>query len=541
MALNFYFPNLARTKKQPRFFNAYSASLKNFFKEPVVTILNKQGRQGKGLAVGNKKFFNHTDLPAAETALFNFSANQRMFFAILGIALVLAFIVDWHLTLVILLALFMLVYFLDALFNVYLVYRSFVRQPEINIGAEETQLVPGAVWPEYTIFCPLYKEGEVVPQFVAAMKKLDYPPARLQILLLLEEDDLQTIRELQKMSLPSNFFAVVVPHSMPKTKPKALNYGLKYARGEYAVIYDAEDIPDALQLKKAVLAFAKAPAGTVCMQAKLNFYNPTQNLLTKVFTSEYSLWFDLVLPGLQSLDAPIPLGGTSNHFRTKDLIKLQGWDAFNVTEDCDLGIRLAKKGFKTAIFNSTTWEEANSQYKNWYRQRSRWIKGYMQTFLVHMRQWRIFFKNRKVGDLLYFQLTVGGKVVSLFLNPLMWGLTVVYFAFRPAFGHTIESFFPSPVLYMGVFSFVFGNFFYLYRCMIGSAKRNFDGLIKYTFLVPFYWLGMSLAAWKAVFEMAFKPHYWAKTAHGFHLKKQLDKFLPPVVPAPKKTFSEVAE
>ncbi len=316
---------------------------------------------------------------------------------------------------------------------------------------------------------------------------------------------------------------LVVPHSKPKTKPKALNYGLTKAKGDYVVIYDAEDIPDVKQLKKSVLAFQKAGDRTVCIQAKLNFYNPYQNTLTRIFTAEYSLWFDLVLTGLQSLKAPIPLGGTSNHFKTSNIRKLEGWDAFNVTEDCDLGTRLAKKGYLTAIVDSTTLEEANSSITNWFGQRSRWIKGYIQTYFVHMRSPGDFLTHKK-SHLFTFQLVVGAKIFSLFANPFMWLSTILYFAFRPTLGPFIESFFPAPVLYMGVFALVFGNFLYLYYYMIGCAKRGQEELIPYALLVPLYWLLMSLASWKALYEFITNPHYWAKTRHGLHLsdKKAMD-------------------
>ena len=283
-------------------------------------------------------------------------------------------------------------------------------------------------------------------------------------------------------------------------------------------MYEAEDIPDPLQLKKAVIAFGKASPKTVCIQAKLNFYNPQHNLLTRLFSTEYSLWFELVLTGLQLIEAPIPLGGTSNHFRVHDLKNLAGWDAFNVTEDCDLGLRLTKRGYKTAIIDSVTYEEANSSFFNWFGQRSRWIKGYIQTYLVHMRSPLAFSKSRKL-NVAIFQLTVGGKVLSLFINPLMWCITITYFVLRPLVGTTIESFFPVPVLYMGVLCLVFGNFVYIYSYMIGIAKRHEWWLIKYVFLVPFYWLCMSLSAWKALASLIVSPFYWSKTQHGLHLSK----------------------
>ncbi|MGH7203926.1 MAG: glycosyltransferase family 2 protein, partial [Candidatus Levyibacteriota bacterium] len=330
--------------------------------------------------------------------------------------------------------------------------------------------------------------------------------------------DKETIDQVATFNLPSYFEVVIVPHSFPKTKPKACNYGLTKATWEYAVIYDAEDAPDPLQLKKSVIAFAKARRNTICVQAKLNFYNPQQNFLTRVFTAEYSLWFDLVLTGLQSIGAPIPLGGTSNHFKTKDLHKLKGWDSFNVTEDADLGIRLVKAGYTTAIVDSQTLEEANSSLMNWFAQRSRWIKGYMQTYLVHTRNLKTFLPRNKRAHLVTFQLVIGGKVLSLFINPLMWLITLTYFILRPFVGDFIESFFPTPVLYMGVFSLVVGNFLYLYYYMIGCAKHGHYDLIQYVFLVPLYWLTMSIASWIALYQLIVKPHHWSKTKHGLHLK-----------------------
>src|SRR5258708_5513213 len=187
-------------------------------------------------------------------------------------------------------------------------------------------------------------------------------------MLLLEEDDTETIETVKTMLLPSYVRTVIVPQSMPKTKPKACNYGLSFAKGKYLVIFDAEDMPDPLQLKKAYLGFQKVPSNVKCLQAKLSYYNSRQNLLTRFFTAEYALWFDLTLPGLQSLNSALPLGGTSNHFETVVLKKLKGWDPFNVTEDADLGVRLFQEGYRTAIIDSTTYEEATSSPKNWIRQ-----------------------------------------------------------------------------------------------------------------------------------------------------------------------------
>ncbi len=477
-------------------------------------------KEGHGFHYKGKKFIHHTTLSHHESAFHRVNMYQKItLFSIVSL-LIVGMTINWHTTIVVLLAILTFLYFADLLFNFFLIYRSFSMPSEIQVSNEEMAQVNDAYWPLYTIFCPLYHEWQVVPQFITAIDKLEYPKNKLQVMLLLEEDDAETINKIQEFNLPSYVEVMVIPHSIPKTKPKALNYGLQHAKGDYLVIYDAEDIPEPMQLKKAILAFSKVTSKTLCMQAKLNFYNPHQNILTRIFTAEYSLWFDLVLTGLQSISAPIPLGGTSNHFRTRDLHTLKGWDAFNVTEDCDLGMRLVKRGFKTAIIDSITHEEANSDLINWFRQRTRWIKGYIQTYLVHMRDPKAFITNWKEPHVITFQLIVGGKVLSMIINPFMWVITISYFVFRPLIGSFIESFFPTPVLYMGVFSLIIGNFLYMYYYMIGCYKRGQDEIVKYAFLVPFYWLAMSVAAWLAFYQMIKSPHYWPKTEHGLHLNNK---------------------
>lgn len=476
-----------------------------------------------GFFYKNREYVHHSDLDRTETAFYNLVLHQKFLLLVFLILIGGAFYLNWHATLVAIFSTLTIVYFLDFLFNAFIIYRSFSVRPEITVSPEELRALSDEELPTYTIFCPLYREWHILPQFVEAISKLDYPKDKLQVLLLLEENDKETIEKIPEIKLLSNFERIVVPHSIPKTKPKAMNYGLRFATGERLVIYDAEDIPEPDQLKKAVIAFRKSGDRVVCVQARLNFYNPYQNILTRLFSVEYSLWFDLVLPGLQSINAPIPLGGTSNHFKTDYLRMIGGWDAFNVTEDCDLGMRLAKRGYRTAIVDSTTYEEANSSPINWYHQRSRWIKGYMQTYFVHNRRQREFFKNNKIRDFVSFQLVVGSKVLSLFINPVMWVITACYFLFRSKIGLFIESLFPGPILYIGAFSLVFGNFLYIYYYMVGASKRGYDSLVKYVFLIPIYWLGMSLAAWRAVYEIIARPHYWYKTAHGLHLGVKFER------------------
>ena len=489
----------------------------SWFRKIQVREFSDRATRGRGFLIGGKRTVHHTSLDIENSAAVSITSGQKLFLLTALLLTALLLLLSWKAVVFTLVCVLTAFYFIDLLFGLFLAYRSFSKNPEIQVSQAELDALKETDLPTYTVFCPLYKEWRVLPQFIEAMQQLDYPKSKLQVMLQLEEDDQETVQHARAMQLPEYFHIVVVPNSKPKTKPKAMNYGLQFATGDIITIYDAEDIPEASQLKKVVVAFRKLPENVVCVQGKLNFYNPQQNMLTRMFTAEYSLWFDLILPGLQSIGAPIPLGGTSNNFKKSVLHELAGWDAYNVTEDCDLGMRLAKKGFRTAIVDSTTLEEANSGYHNWYRQRSRWIKGYMQTYLVHMRAPRKSVREFGLRNFLLLQLTVGGKVLSMFVNPLLWLVTFAYFASRTQVAPLIEPFFPPLVLYIGVVSLIFGNFFYVYAYLIGLAKRREFRVMKFVFLVPLYWLGMSVAAWKALYELIIKPHYWQKTNHGLHL------------------------
>jgi cellulose synthase/poly-beta-1,6-N-acetylglucosamine synthase-like glycosyltransferase len=474
---------------------------------------------GAGIIHNKEKLITHTSLEPFQTALKTFTSKQIFLLCLILSVLVVGFFWNAFNTAVFLVGFLSTVYFIDVLFNLALVFKSLHFPPEFKVASKDLTSLDEKNLPIYTILCPLYKEAHILPHFLDSIEKLDYPKDKLDVILLLEEDDTETIDSASDLNIPFYVRTLIVPDSQPKTKPKACNFGLAHARGEYLVIYDAEDRPEPLQLKKAYIAFQKVPASTVCLQAKLNYFNPSQNLLTRFFTAEYSLWFDVVLPGLQSIDSTIPLGGTSNHFKTQTLLNLKGWDPFNVTEDCDLGVRLFKEGFKTAIIDSITLEEANSSPKNWLRQRSRWIKGYMQTYLVHMRNPLSFIKEHGIHAFV-FQLVIGARISFMLINPFLWLVTFSYFAFFDLVGPQIEAFFPSLIFYVAVISLVFGNFMYIYNYMIGLAKREHFGLIKYIFLTPLYWLLASVAASIALYQLLVKPHYWEKTEHGLHIRHE---------------------
>ncbi|MBI2611535.1 glycosyltransferase [Candidatus Gottesmanbacteria bacterium] len=491
-------------------------SRKKIYHLPAVT---KDSMIGAGIAHKRKRFITHTTLNHRNSAYATLTLWQKIFIFFFLILTSLGFYLNSWNTAITIVAILSTIYFLDVLFNLFLVLKSLHYPPEIKLEEKDLENIKNDELPIYSILCPLYKESHVVSQFIRAIGRLNYPKSKLDVMLLLEEDDKETISEVKKMDLPSYIRVVIVPDSKPKTKPKACNYGLAHAKGDFVVIFDAEDIPDPMQLKKAYFAFQQLPEDIVCLQAKLNFYNPHQNFLTRLFTAEYSLWFDVVLTGLQSVETTIPLGGTSNHFRTNVLRKLHGWDPFNVTEDADLGTRLFKEGKKTAIFDSTTLEEANSNAINWLRQRSRWIKGYIQTYFVHMRNPLEFIKNHGLHAF-FFQLVVGGKIAFMLINPFLWAATISYFTLFAIVGPTIERLYPTAIFYMGIISLVFGNFLCLYYYMIGCAKRGHFSLIKYVYIVPLYWLLVSLSAVIAVIQLIVKPHYWEKTHHGYHIGKK---------------------
>lgn len=376
--------------------------------------------------------------------------------------------------------------------------------PEALAAMDERNL------PVYTVLVPLYREAAVTPYLVEGINSLDYPKTKLDVRLLCEEDDDETIAAILAMELPPHFRPIVVPPSQPQTKPKACNYGLLGAKGEYVVIYDAEDRPDPSQLKKAVLMFENIDDTVVCIQAKLNFFNQETNFLTRWFSIEYAMLFDLVLPGLDARKDPIPLGGTSNHIKLDQLVEVGGWDPYNVTEDADLGVRLHQAGFRTTMMDSTTYEEANTEIGSWVRQRSRWIKGYLQTWLVYMRNPFRLMSNLGFKGFVSFQLLIGGTFIFL-INPIFWFLTTLFALTQTGF---IQELFPGWVYYLAAAQLFLGNFVFMYLGLAASVRRGDHSLAPYALFLPFYWGLMSIAAWKGFVQLFTNPFYWEKTEHG---------------------------
>lgn len=382
----------------------------------------------------------------------------------------------------------------------------------VRVSDTEALSIPDHELPRYTVLVPAFREpliGELVDNLAA----LDYPAHLLDVRLLLEADDHDTVAAARASNPPAHVSIVLVPPSQPRTKPKACNFGIADADGELVTIYDAEDLPDPLQLRRAVAALRWLGPAYACVQAKLNYFNATQNLLTRWFTVEYGTWFAYLLPGLVALRAPLPLGGTSNHFRTDVLREVGGWDPFNVTEDADLGMRLHRAGYRVGVLDSLTLEEANSDPINWIKQRSRWYKGYLQTFLVHVRQPLQVARELRGQGLAGLLLFVAGTPLLTACNAIFWLLTAMWFAGRPGW---LAALFPPAVYYLGLFCFVAGNFAVVYMNVFAVRHMRRPDLLGAALLSPLYWVLMSLAAIKAVVQLVLNPSYWEKTTHGLH-------------------------
>ncbi len=376
---------------------------------------------------------------------------------------------------------------------------------------EEVLAVDERTLPVYSILLPMYHEAATLPNIAQALRSIDYPLSKLDIKLILEHDDDETIDKAKELGLEGIFEIIRVPDSLPKTKPKACNYALHFCRGELATIYDGEDAPEPDQLKKAVIAFKKAPENTAVIQARLNYFNVAENWLTRMFTMEYSLWFDFYLPALDALRIPIPLGGTSNHFKMDVLREMEGWDPYNVTEDCDLGVRLTQAGYRVGVLNSTTFEEANNSIPNWIRQRSRWLKGYMQSYLVHMRSPIKLYRTLGFVGFWGFQFFIGGTIVSALLTPVMFLMYILWLATSTT---AFDPYFPPVVLYLTLFNLLIANGFLIYLFMLSGFKRRYFSLIPWALTVPLYWLLQSWAGYKGFWQLIHNPFYWEKTHHG---------------------------
>lgn len=422
-------------------------------------------------------------------------------------------------------------------------------------------LVRESELPAVTILLPLYREERTLPHLLASVHRFDYPKDHIDAKLLLEEDDQITWRAVARLHgtrhdnvqfelLPQGLLVrdnegregtlvvdlVDVPRGTPKTKPRALNFGLKWARGDLVTIYDAEDRPERDQLKKVAAYFRAYPDPSLaCVQCRLNYYNPDQSLLTRLFTIEYTMWFDSFLPAWERAGNVVLLGGTSNFFRTDILRRVGGWNPYNVTEDADLGVRLARAHYRTAVIDSTTWEEAVPRLRPWIRQRSRWLKGYMQTARDHLR--RPVAMVREVGP--WKTLSVAILTLSPFLNfPVLatWSLFVIYWVnwlrpgplapvaetIRAGYNHSLLVYYAS----MGTFAAgILLTWMLSITTIAARASRLKDpekagsmwAKMKFAYLLPLYYFLFFFPTCIAAYELVVRPNFWHKTTHGVSL------------------------
>jgi len=387
-----------------------------------------------------------------------------------------------------------------------------MERPRLDLWRTHRWQIDDSRLPVYTVAVPIFREESVLDQLIAALSAIDYPAAKLDIRLLVEEIDWGLRRALAARELPPFMQVVIVPRGLPQTKPRALNIALSEARGELFAIFDAEDIPDPRQLRLAAARFLRSDAELVCLQAHLVIDNTEDGWLAGCFALEYAGLFDVLNPGLLHSGLPIMLGGTSNHFRTQALRRIGGWDPWNVTEDADVGFRLVRSGGYIADLPSSTLEEAPATLRAWLKQRTRWHKGYLQTLISHLLSpWRLLREAGVTATLTLLALLLG-TLLSMLGYPffitaaIMTWLDGWLFSAETLLGMLVSSF--ALVLAAGGICVIF------LVPALGAWRRGAPGLWRWLPLLPVYHLMASLAAWLALYEYLDDRFAWNKTAHG---------------------------
>jgi len=377
--------------------------------------------------------------------------------------------------------------------------------------------IDDAELPVYTVAIALYKEASVARQLARAIDRLDYPRAKLDVKFVVECDDHATADALRRHAPRAPHEIIVAPEGAPRTKPRALNVAMPFARGTLAAVFDAEDLPEPRQLRRAAALFARLPAEVACLQASLAIDNGALNWMTACFALDYAALFDVYNKGLTVMRLPLFLGGTSNHFRLAALKEIGFWDAYNVTEDADLGLRLARAGYGVETFASETYEEAPAAFAALLRQRTRWLKGWMQTALVHCRRPRRF-----VADLGPRRaLAVLAMFVSGVVGPLAGPGLTAYFAHEAAFGRLLTPEGPFEIVLSALWCFLAlsGAGAVIWPLLVGMVRRKLTGFWPALFFTPLWLLMLSLAAWRALIELWRRPFHWEKTEHGLTLRE----------------------
>ncbi|MDZ7709531.1 MAG: glycosyltransferase [Roseovarius sp.] len=369
---------------------------------------------------------------------------------------------------------------------------------------------PDTPLPRVSILVPLFRETEIAHALVARLSRLTYPKCLLDVILVLEEEDRLTQETLATIDLPPWIRPVIVPDGQPRTKPRAMNYALDFCQGEIIGIFDAEDAPEPDQITQVARRFQRAPRDLACLQGVLDYYNPRQNWLARCFTIEYATWFRTIMPGMARLGLALPLGGTTLYMRRDVLEDLGGWDAHNVTEDADLGFRLARHGYRTEMIGTVTDEEANCRPWAWIKQRSRWLKGYMTTYLVHMRSPRRLHAQLGARQFWGFQAHFVSAVSQVLLAPVLWSFWLVLLGLPHPLDAVLARSTMAGVGALFLMVEVLNLCIYA-QAVSGPRHRH---LIPWVPTMHFYAPLAAVAAYKAVYELVFKPFFWDKTAHG---------------------------
>ena len=365
--------------------------------------------------------------------------------------------------------------------------------------------------PKVSVLVPLLNEKEIAGKLVQRLTRLTYPKSLLEVVLVLEQHDTVTRDTIARTELPSWISVIEVPSANRlTTKPRALNYALDFCRSSIIGVWDAEDAPEPDQIEKVVTRFQDAPENVACLQGVLDYYNPKTNWISRCFTIEYATWWRMILPGVAQLGLVIPLGGTTLFFRRNILEKLCGWDAHNVTEDADLGIRLARHGYVTELIPTVTFEEANCRAWPWVKQRSRWLKGFAITWLVHMRAPRALLRDLGFIRFMSVQTLLLATFAQFAFAPLLWSFWITLAGFE----HPVALTLGAPVALGMAWFFFCSEIINLGISMVAVSRREHRHLMAYVLTLPLYFPMAAISAYKAMKEIVVEPFYWDKTEHG---------------------------
>lgn len=414
----------------------------------------------------------------------------------------------WSLTIVMLFAFTMLL--MSTTLKVAALWAQYAHRDDVPVPLFRRYTDPVRM-PRVSMLVPLLKEKEIAGALIARLSRLTYPKSLLDVVLVLEEGDDVTHATLARTELPTWISVIQVPEGNNlTTKPRALNYALDFCEGSIIGVWDAEDAPEPDQIERIVTRFQTAPQRVACLQGILDYYNPRANWLSRCFTIEYAAWWRVILPGIARLGLVIPLGGTTLFFRRSVLEKLGGWDAHNVTEDADLGVRLARHGYITELLPTVTYEEANCRAWPWIKQRSRWLKGFLITWCVHMRHPRQLLRDLGWVRFMGLHTVLLAGVSQFACAPLLWSFWLVL----AGFPHPVAETLGMPVVWGMVIVFILAETLSVGLSMVAVSGKEHRHLMGWCLTLPFYFVLGAFAALKAIKEMVINPFYWDKTEHG---------------------------